>query len=514
MTTRQLLKSLTYIILSLSLLATALVSGRIITPAFADYSASTNVLDDLRTDSAFNAGDYPADASDYSLHVIQIAESTDNELFIYVYNPSALSKIITATSINMSTDEETFSPHLYNLKLLSANGVLRKYQVLNFTVSNSTVRHYDIVSIYRAWDKDIDKGADNDNTISEVAHEVAQKWTASTLNGETVYAMTETEVITVTRKRCGFIRYPEGLKFNTAIGACDGHFVVFSCDRDMDKLLAARVSFIEQSYKKTSSGTTEGTPTPNETYIVHDEYASNTPALFGTRIEWQRIQTGAEFAKSATGLQDDVKTDIATYQWALNFYETTYEAAGGSLAWAGLGPLNPLFMIPAFIALNNATGTWVKDVSILELTFEKNGQVYNLGVVDNKQSGSRDPLNKSDLDLPAWVTVAIIIGALVLVCIALVVLSIIFPPVGKALFAILKAVCTVLWWIISAPFRLIALIVRKISERKEAAPSKTLPKSRRTKAPKAKSTKPHVRTRNTGKAKPRNVKPRAGSKRK
>ena len=56
------------------------------------YAATTNysnVLDDLKEDSAFNLKDYPAIIFDYNLNVIQIAESTDGELFVYVYQPAA-----------------------------------------------------------------------------------------------------------------------------------------------------------------------------------------------------------------------------------------------------------------------------------------------------------------------------------------------------------------------------------------------------------------------------------------
>ena len=48
----------------------------------------TNVMEDLEKDNSFKLEDYPAVEDDYSLQVIQIAESVNGELFVYVYQPS------------------------------------------------------------------------------------------------------------------------------------------------------------------------------------------------------------------------------------------------------------------------------------------------------------------------------------------------------------------------------------------------------------------------------------------
>ena len=66
-------------------------------PARAEASAYSDVMDDLRKDESFKAEDYPAISEDYSLKVIQIAESVNGELFIYVYQPSAGSRDLMAT---------------------------------------------------------------------------------------------------------------------------------------------------------------------------------------------------------------------------------------------------------------------------------------------------------------------------------------------------------------------------------------------------------------------------------
>ena len=65
------------------LLSWMLSAGGIAT-ARADASAHTNVLDDLRKDETFKASEFKRNDNDYTLQVIQIAESTGKELFIYV----------------------------------------------------------------------------------------------------------------------------------------------------------------------------------------------------------------------------------------------------------------------------------------------------------------------------------------------------------------------------------------------------------------------------------------------
>ena len=52
------------------------------TPVIAKAESITysNVLDDLKKDTSFNPGNYPTKADDYSLQIIQLAESVNKEL--------------------------------------------------------------------------------------------------------------------------------------------------------------------------------------------------------------------------------------------------------------------------------------------------------------------------------------------------------------------------------------------------------------------------------------------------
>ena len=82
----------------------ALISG--VGISYAATTRYSGVLEDLQKDETFNIEDYPAINDDYSIQVIQIAESSDNELFIYVYQPAAKVKFFQATQVNMSLNDK------------------------------------------------------------------------------------------------------------------------------------------------------------------------------------------------------------------------------------------------------------------------------------------------------------------------------------------------------------------------------------------------------------------------
>ena len=80
--------------------------------AFAEDKTATDVLEDLSRDKSFNPDNYPTKTDDYSLQIIQLAESVDKELFVYIYQPSGKAKDFKASSINISTTIYSFIFHL------------------------------------------------------------------------------------------------------------------------------------------------------------------------------------------------------------------------------------------------------------------------------------------------------------------------------------------------------------------------------------------------------------------
>ncbi len=509
MTIRQICSRSLYILLAAVLIITALIGGQDFLPAFADYAQSTNVLDDLQKDGTFNINDYPAVPDDYSLKVIQIAETTDKELLIYVYQPAARNKRLVASSINIAREQNNTSKLAYvnyALELIISAGEFFKYRVKGFELSPEAIRYYNISNILRPFDKTIDTPPAA-GSIAEVENRVAQCWTARTVDGNVEYVMTDCEVVEITKKYVGFFDYFDGaspsIGWETLLGKIEingthtiRNFVAFSTDRNIEKLMEVELQYSLQDYSysicanplclysghpyKTIYDKKKGEVIQQDPVTLDEREVTNNPQGWGgNRYTWKTIQTTEEFIAGADSgnytLTTEGANDVAGTQWVLNFYDAVFTVTGN------ISPLDNQV---------HWKGKTASNVMILRLLFETEGKTYNLGVVDNKQTGDGKPDNvKKENGLPKWAVIVIIIGVVIVALVALIVLAIFFPPVGKALIQILKYLFIGLWYVISAPFRLIALIFRKISERRAAAPSKAKPsKSRKKKAPKRRAT--------------------------
>ena len=380
--------------------------------------------------------DYPAVADDYSLQVIQIAESVNGELFVYVYQPSDSAKELTATSIRISQSiGKNAKWKDYDLTLLNTDGVFDKYRVEGITLLSDVVRYYDIAAIHRVFDSTIDDPADKnyDQSINEVVYEVGQEWHACTMDGVVSYSMITSETITITNKIVGYIQYSEGFKLY--LDRCDSHFVAFSTDRKIDDLMEADLEYTTQSYIKIVK-TGDDTPTlgekiPNsKTVKAFEEVSNDADGLFGKKYTWNRIEKVDDFIANegedlnlTTGNVEDLKN----MDWILRFEETDFTSTVGMYV--------------------TNTGTLVSEVTILRLKFQTDGVTYNLGVVDNKQTGSKDPFASADTYLddlkegkPNWQ-----------VLIAVLVLCLLLPILSPLLTAFLDLIV----WLITALFKAI-----------------------------------------------------------
>ena len=382
--TNQFNKSVLCLIGIILLLGSFLFTSISVVNATTNASKYSDVLVDLLTDETFDPLAYSLNEQDNSLQVIQIAESNENELFIYVYQPSGAYQDFKASSINISTTiGNNFMPVNYRLEYLNSNGVFYKYRVVDFEILPDNLRYYSIISIYRPWIEGIDEPASEGQTISEVPFEVGKLYTATTVNGVVSYTCQATETIEVVTKSIGFIRYENG--FTLYHQACDSHYVAFSTNKPMDKLMEATVYFWYQDVQYTINLTGTHRHWESEPYyktinLSDIETGSNSAhGWFATQYEWQRIESVNEFKASLEEdeieLTDEALNALNDKQWVLRFYESDYQLNVGSLT--------------TYEAVQE-----VGDVTILRLKFETNGVVYNLGVVDNKQSGDIEPDNK------------------------------------------------------------------------------------------------------------------------
>ena len=372
------------------------------TPAPVTVSAEgapSSVMDDLSLDENFDASMYPSVERDYSLKVIQIAESAAGELLIYVYQPCDETRELVATSINVSMEIEGDNPasyQNYKLRLQSTEGVFDKYVVENIKLKEDVLRFYSITAIYRAFDKEIDNAPIDDNVIEEIAYPVGQLWTATTYEGTSIYAVRYLDLITVESKHVGFVRYYNGGIYfaeNT-----DSHYVAFSTDRQIDDLLEVEMQYKVQA--KVGISTTN-LLTGNVSYTERDEGEQQTIALtlnknqvfeggggiFAEKYQYNRIQSIDEF-KSNEDLTAETVNALDGQKWVLRFAETDFT--------------QHIVSTSQYSQQVSVGYSQVSSVVLFRLEYEYDGQIYNLGVVDNISRGDtvQDINPPIDIEVP------------------------------------------------------------------------------------------------------------------
>lgn len=438
--------------------------------AYAEESKYSDVMVDLRSDPDFKVSDWPSVADDYSLQVITVGESVNGELFVYVYNPSVAERPYKATSINISTGiNDNFYPRNYLLECLSTRGVFGKYLVKDFIVKTDALRYYSIPSIFREFDGETDEGLPdyNENIINEKSFEVGKLYTASTVDGKVSYTCQATETVEIIDPYVGMLRYLDGF-WLWHFPYTDSHYIAFSTDYPIDKLMEADVSYVTRSvtfnYPAIAGAmptVTYGEPVQAEPLTIYakDEAGNSANGWFAKEYHWERIQTTEEFIESEK-LTDEAKQDVENTQWVLRFLETQYFEQ----YWAQGG--------------STLSYTSVSQVTILRLKFETAGTVYNLGAVMDKQTGDNKPDNENTFELD-WDNSGGCMDALltVLMIIALIILIILLWPI---LPYIIKAVV----WVISLPFKAIKAIVNAVKKRKPKDTGQTVSKTAKVPQPK------------------------------
>ena len=433
----------------------------------------TNAYNDLRADKNFNPDNYPAlptsDENYYTLEVITVAESENGELFVYVYQPSGSNGNLRATSINISTAVRTKNVFVnYGLTYLNSYGVYYKYKVNELVVSSASERHYEISSVFRAWNEDYgDEDPGADNTVSEVSFPVGKQFKFVTSeDGTTSATMEDVEYIKIENKFVGYIRYHGDTLYPDYIqdSSTDAHFVAFSTDRKIDELLEADVYYKAQVYHAYKAGYSFSSDPWSDVYeqykyLDYEQEAEcevSDGSIF-TQSEhiWKRIQTTEEFMASGKTpymfpgfdtTSDVVFTEEATAalaktDWVLSFVETNYN-------WYVHTDL-----------INGSNGDYdyyyvrVGDVSILRLKYVTNGITYDLGVVDNKQTGSEDPAGES-MEQEWWQRIMMLL-CLILVVVVLLFLSGPLSLFGRIIWDGFKFILSILFWVLTLPFKLI-----------------------------------------------------------
>ena len=195
--------------------------------ASVDYS---NVLDDLKGSDNFIESDYPANDNDYSVKLLTIAESDYNELFLYVYQPSALRYSFTCNKVSMSLgfspNGQNLKPELYDLKLVSNSGVFFKYVVIGFEPPKDDCHYFNIVALYRNSNALLE-GSIVGGTTNGKALKVGEQWCCYAENGVMHYEKSTFRTVEMEPVMNGSVDLKEGSKLKEFLGINSGHKILF-----------------------------------------------------------------------------------------------------------------------------------------------------------------------------------------------------------------------------------------------------------------------------------------------
>ena len=474
----------------------------------ADAPQYTDLITDLKKDETFNISNYPAKGGDYGIEIIQIAESENNELFIYTYQPCRVALGTDKTQIELSptqismavaTDLNNLRYTLYGLTEVNRYSTLTKYVVNGCEVNPLLLLRYYSVSMLQR--KTID-GLDE-------AVEVGKLWTVETTENGVKYSERHKETIEILNPVAGAVRYQKDkVPANWGKDGCDNHFIAFDTDLPIDDLLEADVSYMTVAigddvgapkgkfitiYELVGiAATNEAMNGDQDNFakllrdyaINHDKISSGNVTVrksqkytFGTggwfsekQFSWNRIMTMPAFVNSwgdgkvcgMTGAYDI--DDMKTRKWVLCYRETPYDQVNSIFEeWFD----------------GSTGGYWYDlDIVVLRLKFETNGTVYDMGTVSNKVnqtviiSGNKpetvwDSITGFFASIGNWFSENwhwILIA--VLGIILLIVLMPFMPVILSFLATCLKYLFKGLVWLISLPVKGIAALVRKIKEKR------------------------------------------------
>lgn len=430
-------------------------------PAFADISTYSDVLEDLQVDGSFNVNDYQPNATDYSMQVIQIAESEKKELFIYVYQPSANSVNLIASKVVLWTDfsanGKDFEPNEFELQLVSQKSQFQKYLVKDYEVSNEPYRYYNIVSLKRPFNDVIDENTVIGGATTLIAHPIGQQWCAYYYNDVLTYEMNTFDYVDITPTVTGYITLLNSYSFLNYIGSsftrdCEVWVLGFNVqnyivDHIYDADLVYYETIVEEHYNGSYLLSTEikgKEDIPRK--VILDEYDEMTwkgTGINSKEVSWKRILKPLEFIEQINEdkgyFSDGVESALKDSQWVFTFAETSYSSVQG-------------------ITHNRTTVTRskIEDVSILRLHFLSNGRTYNLGVVmnsvsPNTQLGNINAFEKSWFEELIGI-LFLLFGLLILINL-LTLVSPAFKVVFKSIINLFSFVFKQVFNVLSYPFR-------------------------------------------------------------
>ena len=441
----------------------------------AEGLVASNVLEDLEKDREFDINDYPSkevtslDDLDTMANIITIAEGTDNQLFIYVYQPYYNAYEFKLDSISMSNEKSLNGNYSegsiksYDLEFCNSYKTLYKYELKNYKVNvDEQYRYYGLIAIWRPFIQGLDTKVEG-AVDQKVSLSVGQQWCVYTINGGLQYEMATFNTVEITPIFTGTFEFSNGLNWGGILGSFkwgNSHFICFNVDNYIvkhiyDADLTCKVRDVTETWA-TFVGTEYFYGEYEEKYITLtdiDKVSYTGTGLWGFEYSCNRIMSSSDFIKNYQGqgvlVDSEVEAKIKSSQWVFSFLETEKSSVNYSGGYSNYY-------------------SECADVTILRLHFlDINNNIYNLGAVMDKTTadnipdgtGSANPDLSGIWEVLRWVL--LVIGVIAVVAI-LAIFFPIFSIILKGLIFILKFIFN----IITLPFRLIGKLINKIKERK------------------------------------------------
>lgn len=440
---------------------------------FASEYEANGVMADLMRDGNFSAEDYVENANDYSLQVIQVAESNKGELYIYTFQPAHNSIDLIASSVNIyygfSPDGSGITPTNYSLSLVSTEGCFDKYLVNGYTVRGDEHRYYNITSIFRRVNSVIDTDVAG-GTTTEKSYAVGQQWHAYWLNDRIYYEMNTFETVEITTNYTGYLQMNTDIVSNIFQSSSTGKFVqmwfiAFNLeDYIAEHIYNADLSFTSQRYKDnyrnftfTSRTWVDENPVPETVYLsdvdsVSVESNQIIPFL-KEAYTYKRIMKAQDFIKTfeeqGGEFTEEAKTHLNASQWVFAFKET---------------PMTNSDRTEGVTIYSTETGTVIADATILRIKFmDINHKIYDLSVVNDKTTADSiaDGFGDGLLQLEDSMQKLLEIVGIVLGVLLLAVLAYFVPPLMQIFSVLFKFLLDIVLWLISIPIKLIGSIFSK-----------------------------------------------------
>lgn len=440
-------------------------------------TATSNVLDDLKKDENFNPDNYSSmtldtfnlvntdkiETNDVScVNVIQIAETDEKKLYIYTYEPLKGNIKLFFNKVSIFTDfvknPKDINPILFDLKLLSSDGVFSKYEVVDYTVSSELYRYYNIVSIYRSKNINLD----GSSTSLEIAEGIGQQWCCYYYNDELIYEMESFKTVEIKPNLSGSIRFQNGFSLKKIVYdiSLDAHILAFDIvGYDPDKIYDATVVYDYNIYQRKTFDLfgKEFIELEEETLVksyndktkkISDEdiLTFSGKGLWAKEYSCERIMTGFKYISFLEDNDCDVSSEylekIKASQWVFSFTEVPVISVMEDY----------LFNSVTYQIYRHSYGK-LSNVGLLQIHFMQGGKTYNLGVVGNRieSSGNLGTIDGIDYEKmnDSFNDIFMIIGLILL----LVVLVAAAP--------LLKYIIDGLVFIIKIPFKIIDFIFPK-----------------------------------------------------